>query len=122
LYAISNLFVKKQNFNEAHKYADQLLRIDENNEEAIKLLITIINSKKSNEFTLTYLENILEKQPYSFKLIEIYIDIVRRVGKIHKIKDIITKCEKKWKYTYSPGLNFCKGLYYRHTGEINVQY
>jgi hypothetical protein len=73
--------LKKQNFTEAHKYADILLRLNESNEEAIKLLISIINSKKSNDFTINYLENILEKQPLSFKLIEIYIDILKRVGK-----------------------------------------
>jgi len=73
--------VKKQNFNEAHKYVDMLLRINESNEDAIQLLITIINSKKSNEYTINYLETILEKQPLSFKLIELYIDVVRRVGK-----------------------------------------
>lgn len=73
--------MKKQNYTEAHKFADLLLRLNENNEDAIKLLITVINSKKSNDFTLNYLENILEKQPLSFKLIEIYIDIVRRIGK-----------------------------------------
>ncbi len=29
------------------------------------------------------------------------------------------KCDRKLKYTYSPGLNFCKGLYFRYIGEIN---
>ncbi len=58
-----------------------LLRINESNEDAIQLLITIINSKKSNDYTINYLETILEKQPLSFKLIELYIDVVRRVGK-----------------------------------------
>ncbi len=38
---------------------------------------------------------------------------------MNKAKDIITKCDKKLKYTYSPGLNFCKGLYFRLIGEIN---
>jgi hypothetical protein len=84
LYSLANLYVKKQNFTEAHKYTEVLLRINESNEDAIKLLITIINSKKSNEYTINYLETILEKQPMSFKLIEIYIDIVRRVGKYNK--------------------------------------
>lgn len=119
LYALSNTYVKKNNYNEAHKYADQLLRLNESNEEAIKLLISIINSKKSNEFTINYLETILDKQPLSFKLIEIYIDIIRRVGKINKVKDYLAKCDKKLKYTYSPGYNFCKGLYFRYIGEIN---
>jgi hypothetical protein len=58
-----------------------LLRINESNEDAIQLLITIINSRKSNDYTINYLESILEKQPLSFKLIEIYIDVVRRIGK-----------------------------------------
>jgi tetratricopeptide (TPR) repeat protein len=120
LFALSNVYVKKGNLTEAHKYADLLLRINEDNEEAIQLLISILNSKKSNEFTITYLEGILEKQSLSFKLIELYIEIVRRVGKINKAKDIINKCDKKLKYTYSPGLNYCKGLLFRYSGEINV--
>jgi tetratricopeptide (TPR) repeat protein len=119
IYSLSNLFLKKNSLSEAHKYADMLLRLNESNEDAIKLLITIINSKKSNDFTITYLENILEKQPLSFKLIEIYIDIVKRVGKLNKAKDNINKCDKKLKYTYSPGLNYCKGLYFRAIGKIN---
>jgi hypothetical protein len=32
---------------------------------------------------------------------------------------MISKCEKKLKYTYSPGLNYCKGMYLRCIGEIN---
>jgi hypothetical protein len=71
--------LKKNNLTEAHKYADILLRLNENNEEAIKLLVSIINAKKSNEFTINYLENIIEKQPLGFKLIEIYIDIVTQL-------------------------------------------
>lgn len=39
---------------------------------------------------------------------------------MNKIKDHLNKCEKKLKYTYSPGLNYCKGLYFRYIGEINV--
>lgn len=38
---------------------------------------------------------------------------------MNKAKDILQKCEKKLKYTYSPGYNFCKGLYFRYIGEIN---
>ncbi len=59
-----------------------LLRLNQSNEDAIQLLITIIiNSKESNEYTINYLETTLEKQQLSFKLIEILIDVVRRVGK-----------------------------------------
>jgi hypothetical protein len=66
---------------EANKHANSLLRLDDNNEEAIKLLISIFNLKKSHDYTISYLEGILEKQPLSFKLIEIYIETMRRVGK-----------------------------------------
>jgi hypothetical protein len=57
-----------------------LLRINEDNEEAIQLLISILNSKKSEDIT-THLEKILEKQSFSFKLIELYIETARRAGK-----------------------------------------
>jgi hypothetical protein len=78
---VANIYVRKGNLNEAQKWADGLLKINESNEEAIQLLVTIINAKKNNDFTISYLEGILEKQPLSFRLIEIYIDILRRIGK-----------------------------------------
>ena len=81
LYNLSNLYVKKGNLSEANKYADILIRLNDNNEEAIKLLISILNLKNSNEFSVSYLERILEKQQLSFKLIEIYIEIMMRIGK-----------------------------------------
>lgn len=81
LFAIANIYIKKGNYNEAQKYTDCILKIDESNEDAIQLLITIFNSKKNNEYTVNYLEEIIEKQPLSFKLIEIYIDILRRMGR-----------------------------------------
>lgn len=81
MLALTNYHMKRQNLNEAHKFADMLIRFNENHEEGIRLLVTILNFKKSNDFTINYLEGILDKQPTSFKLIEIYLDVVRRVGK-----------------------------------------
>ena len=72
------MYIKKQNLNDAHKYADMLLVLNESNEEYIKLLISILNIKKSS--AANYLEKILEKKPLSFKLIEIYIEILKANG------------------------------------------
>ena len=78
---LSNVYLKKQNISEAQKYADLLLRINESSDEGIKLLISILNLKKSNDFTINYFENLLEKQPLSFKIIEVFLEVLRRFGK-----------------------------------------
>jgi len=38
------------------------------------------------------------------------------------MKNIFERCEKKLKFTYSPGLHYCRGVYNRYLGEINVKY
>lgn len=121
--ALTNIIkvnIKQQKLNEAQKYADMLIRLNENNEENIKLLITVISNKLNNEAASQYLEDIILKQLTCFKLIEIYIDLIRRTGKIFKAKEILSKCENKLKFVYSPGLIFCKGLLYRYTNETNL--
>lgn len=109
-----------QKLNEAQKHADMLIRLNENSEDNIKLLITVISNRLSNEAASTYLEEIVLKQLTSFKLIEVYIELIRRTGKIYKAKEILGKCEKKLKFAFSPGLIFCKGLYLRYTNETNL--
>lgn len=113
--------MKKQNFAEAHKFADMLIRVNEDNEEGITLLISVMNFKNSLDFTINYLEETIEKQPLGFRLIELYIEVARRQGgKTEKIKEVIDKAHKKLHLTFSPGLIYCTGLFYRYTGEINV--
>lgn len=120
LSALVNICLKLQKLNDAQKHADMLIRLNENSEENIGLLITVISNRKKNEEASQYLEQIILKQLTSFKLVEVYIELVRRTGKIYKAKEIIAKCEKKLKYTYSPGLIYCKGLYLRYTNETNL--
>lgn len=120
LTALINLFIKNNKLNDAQKYADILIRINENSEENIKLLITVISNRLSNEDASNYLEKLVVKELSSFKLLEVYIELVRRTGKIYKAKEILSKCEKKLKFAFSPGLIYCKGLYLRYTNETNL--
>lgn len=120
LKKIINVELQLKKLAEASKYAEMLIRLNENSEDNISLLVTVISNKKNNEAACQYLEEIINKQHTSFKLIEVYIELIRRVGRINKVKEFITKCEKKLKFTYSPGLNFCKGLYYRYSNQTNL--
>lgn len=119
LYALSILYMKKANYNEAQRYIDLLLREDESNEDALALLISVLNAKKSNESSITYLEDTISKQPNAYHLIELYIEILRRSGTLSNAKEILYKSERTLKYTYTPGLYYCKGLFYKYMGEIN---
>jgi tetratricopeptide (TPR) repeat protein len=42
-----------------------------------------------------------------------------RSGDISNAKDILYKSERTLKFTYTPGLYFCKGLYHKYMGETN---
>lgn len=116
---IKNLLAQKK-LDEAQKYADMLIRLNENNEENLKLLVTVISNRKNNDEACIYLEEIINKQITSFKLIEIYIELIRRTGKISKVKELLSKCEKKLKFTFNAGLVYCKALYLRYTNETST--
>ena len=119
LYAISNLLMKKGIYGEAQSYIDLLLHEDESNDDALALLVSVLNAQINKENALTYLENTIKREPNSYHLIELYISILQRSGNLTNAKDILHKSERSLKYIYTPGLYYCKGLFYRNMGEIN---
>jgi tetratricopeptide (TPR) repeat protein len=106
-------------FNDAKNYINMLLKEDESNEEGLALLVSVLNAKKDNESALDYLVGMIQRQPNSYHLIELYISILLRSGDISNAKDVLYKSERTMKFTYTPGLYFCKGLYHKYLGETN---
>ena len=117
LLGLSYTLMNRGKYTEAQNYINLLLKEDESNEEALALLVSVLNAKKDNESALDYLVGMIQKQPNSYHLIELYISILLRSGDISNAKDILYKSEKTLKFTYTPGLYFCKGLYHRYLGE-----
>ena len=119
LLGLSYTLMNRGKYTEAQNYINLLLKEDESNEEALALLVSVLNAKKDNESALDYLVGMIQKQPNSYHLIELYISILLRSGDISNAKDILYKSEKTLKFTYTPGLYFCKGLYHKYLGETN---
>ena len=119
LLGLSYTLMNRGKYTEAQNSINLLLKEDESNEEALALLVSVLNAKKDNESALDYLVGMIQKQPNSYHLIELYISILLRSGDISNAKDILYKSEKTLKFTYTPGLYFCKGLYHKYLGETN---
>jgi len=119
LYAISNLLMKKGIYAEAQSYIDLLLHEDESNDDALALLVSVLNAQVNKENALKYLEDTIKRETNSYHLIELYISILQRSGSLTNAKDILHKSERTLKYIYTPGLYYCKGLFYKNMGEIN---
>ena len=119
LLGLSYTLMNRGKYTEAQNYINLLLKEDESNEEALALLVSVLNAKKDNESALDYLVGMIQKQPNSYHLIELYLSILLRSGDISNAKDILYKSEKTLKFTYTPGLYFCKGLYHKYLGETN---
>ena len=81
-------------YTEAQNYINLLLKEDESNEEALALLVSVLNAKKDNESALDYLVGMIQKQPNSYHLIELYISILLRSGDISNAKIFYTKVKK----------------------------
>ena len=119
LLGLSYTLMSRGKFTEAQNYINMLLKEDESNEEALALLVSVLNAKKDNESALDYLVGMIQRQPNSYHLIELYISILLRSGDISNAKDVLYKSERTLKFTYTPGLYFCKGLYHKYLGETN---
>ena len=119
LLGLSYALMNRGKYTEAQNYINLLLKEDESNEEGLALLVSVLNAKKDNESALDYLVGMIQKQPNSYHLIELYISILLRSGDISNAKDILYKSEKTLKFTYTPGLYYCKGLYHKYLGETN---
>ena len=119
LLRLSYTLMSRGKYTEAQNYINILLKEDESNEEALALLVSVLNAKKDNESALDYLVGMIQRQPNSYHLIELYISILLRSGDISNAKDVLYKSERTLKFTYTPGLYFCKGLYHKYLGETN---
>ena len=119
LLGLSYALMNRGKFSEAQNYINILLKEDESNEEGLALLVSVLNAKKDNESALDYLVGMIQRQPNSYHLIELYISILLRSGDISNAKDVLYKSERTLKFTYTPGLYFCKGLYHKYLGETN---
>ena len=119
LLGLSYTLMSRGKFGDAQIYINMLLKEDESNEEGLALLVSVLNAKKDNESALDYLVGMIQRQPNSYHLIELYISILLRSGDISNAKDVIYKSERTSKFTYTPGLYFCKGLYHKYLGETN---
>ena len=119
LLGLSYVLMSRGKYTEAQNYINMLLKEDESNEEGLALLVSVLNAKKDNESALDYLVGMIQRQPNSYHLIELYISILLRSGDISNAKDILYKSERTLKFTYTPGLYFCKGLYHKYLGETN---
>ena len=82
LYAISNLLMKKGIYAEAQSYIDLLLHEDESNDDALALLVSILNGQVNKENALKYLEDTIKREANSYHLIELYISILQRSGNL----------------------------------------
>ena len=72
LLGLSYTLMNRGKYTEAQNYINLLLKEDESNEEALALLVSVLNAKKDNESALDYLVGMIQKQPNSYHLIELY--------------------------------------------------
>ena len=71
-----------------------LLYEDESNDDALALLVSVLNAQINKENALSYLENTIKKQPNSYHLIELYISILQRSGNLNNAKIFYIKVKE----------------------------
>ena len=75
LLGLSYTLMSRGKFGDAQIYINMLLKEDESNEEGLALLVSVLNAKKDNESALDYLVGMIQRQPNSYHLIELYISL-----------------------------------------------
>ncbi|XP_039379982.1 tetratricopeptide repeat protein 21A isoform X5 [Mauremys reevesii] len=86
----------------------------------VQMMADLMFRKQKYEQAINLYQNVLDKAPDNFSVMERLIDLLRRSGKLDKATYFFEMAKKKsTRALLEPGYNYCKGLYCWHMGQPN---
>uniref|UniRef100_A0A8C8SR38 Tetratricopeptide repeat domain 21A n=1 Tax=Pelusios castaneus TaxID=367368 RepID=A0A8C8SR38_9SAUR len=85
-----------------------------------KIMADLMFRKQKHEQAINLYQNVLDKAPDNFSVMEKLIDLLRRSGKLDKATYFFEMAKKtSTRIPLEPGYNYCMGLYCWHMGQPN---
>lgn len=96
-----------------------LLRLNPAHEEAALMLADLLLQKEDNEAAIYHFQQLLESKSNNFAALSRFIVMLRRAGKLVDAPRYLALAERSGvRVAHSPGLHFCKGLYFRYKNSV----
>ncbi len=79
----------------------------------------VFKDSDTAEDSIKPLQDLLLRHPNSYRTLSKMITILRRVGRLEEVPAYFSRAEaNNRRSTGQPGMNFCRGLYYRYTNDV----
>ncbi|XP_032656726.1 tetratricopeptide repeat protein 21A [Chelonoidis abingdonii] len=120
LLQLACLYLTQGDIESCEHHCALLLQDDNCNEIATMMMADLMFRKQKYEQAINLYQNVLDKAPDNFSVMERLIDLLRRSGKLDKAKYFFEMAKKKsTRALLEPGYNYCKGLYCWHMRQPN---
>ncbi|XP_077159811.1 tetratricopeptide repeat protein 21A isoform X2 [Paroedura picta] len=117
---LARLHLKQGEMEQCEHYCSLLLQEDSSSEIGTMMMADLLFRKEKYDQAIHLYQDVLEKTPDNFLVMESLIDLLRRSGKLDEAMPFFERAERKSTRTpLDPGYNYCKGLYCWHVGQPN---
>ncbi|XP_075412150.1 tetratricopeptide repeat protein 21A [Tenrec ecaudatus] len=97
-----------------------LLQTEKDNEAALVMMADLMFRKQNYEGAKGLYQQVLEKAPDNFVVLNKLIDLLRRSGKLEEAPALFERAQKiSSRMPLEPGFNYCKGISCWHLGKPN---
>ncbi|XP_075778959.1 tetratricopeptide repeat protein 21A isoform X3 [Pelodiscus sinensis] len=120
LLQLARLYLTQGDIDACEHHCALLLQDDNCNEIATMMMADLMFRKQKYEQAINLYQNVLDKAPDNFSVMERLTDLLRRSGKLDKATYFFEMAKKKsTRVPLEPGYNYCKGLYCWYMGQPN---
>ncbi|XP_068790276.1 tetratricopeptide repeat protein 21A [Struthio camelus] len=117
---LAHLYLEEEDLDSCEYQCALLLQDDKSNEVTTMMMADIWFRKQKYEQAVSLYQNVLEKSPDNFLVLERLVDLLRRTGNLDKTTFFFKMVKKQSTRLFlEPGYNYCKGLYCWHMGQSN---
>jgi len=118
MIALARLYLRARDWENCRKQCETLLRVNAAHEDANMVLAELSFSEGNFSDATKRYEEQMKARPDNYVALSHLIGLLRRAGKMHEIRSYLERAEQANARAFShAGLNYCKGLFYRHSND-----
>ncbi|XP_048650841.1 tetratricopeptide repeat protein 21A isoform X3 [Marmota marmota marmota] len=120
LLELAHLYLLQGHLDLCEQHCTTLLQTEKTQESASVMMADLMFRKQKYEEAINLYQQVLEKAPDNFSVLNKLIDLLRRSGKLEEAPAFFESSKKiSSRVPLEPGFNYCKGIYSWHVGQPN---
>ncbi|XP_077894231.1 tetratricopeptide repeat protein 21A isoform X3 [Ictidomys tridecemlineatus] len=120
LLELAHLYLLQGHLDLCEQQCTTLLQTEKTQESASVMMADLMFRKQKYEEAINLYQQVLEKAPDNFSVLNKLIDLLRRSGKLEEAPAFFESSKRiSSRVPLEPGFNYCKGIYSWHVGQPN---